>query len=209
MERYIFEGNTFAKQQAQAEERKRTRLIKGHIRSTLLALTLTAPPIGVLVNFSGQSAQKDSSAYLSLDAYRPKSATVFEAVKPPETTTSTAKPESGSKSKNPARAPVATDESWLGKASYYTREKCIGCHPQRIMANGQPLDDAALTVAFNHAPLGTHLKITNTDNGQSIIAEVTDTGGFEKHGKIADLNLGAKNALQCPDTCNVHLVKMA
>jgi rare lipoprotein A (peptidoglycan hydrolase) len=208
VEYYKFKGNTFANNHAQLEQRTRTGRRKGRVRSSLVAIALTAPPVGVWANFSGQSAEKERSASFAFDNYAPKSATVFEAVNPPQNTTSVAKPESGKYSNRPPKTLIATDESWRGKASYYTREKCLGCHPQRIMANGEPLDDSALTVAFNRAPLGTYLRITNTDNGQSVIAEVTDTGGFEKHGKIADLNLGAKNALQCPDTCNVHLVKM-
>ena len=64
------------------------------------------------------------------------------------------------------------------------------------MANGQPLDDNALTVAFNLEPLGTKLEITNTATGKTVIAEVTDTGGFHRHGRIVDVVPAVAEALE-------------
>lgn len=86
--------------------------------------------------------------------------------------------------------------SYEGKASIYSRAGCLGCSPTLTMANGQPLDDNALTVAFNLEPLGTQLKITNTVTGKTVIAEVTDTGGFHRHGRIVDVVPAVANALE-------------
>ena len=85
--------------------------------------------------------------------------------------------------------------SWTGKVSHYSRAGCIGCSDTLTMANGQPLDDEALTIAFNKAPLGTRLKLTNTDNGKTVIVTVTDRGGFEKYNRIADLTPAVARAL--------------
>lgn len=94
-----------------------------------------------------------------------------------------------------------------GLASYYSRDGCIGCSPNLTMANGEPLDDSKLTVAFMRAPLGTDIKITNLKTGQSVVAEVTDRGGFErlKVPKIVDLSVATKEAIGCPDICEVEI----
>lgn len=96
-------------------------------------------------------------------------------------------------------------QMWAGKATWYGAkpEWCLGCDPNFIMANGEKLDDAKKTIAFNHAPLGTMVQITNVANGLSEMVEVTDTGGFNDLGRIADMSVALKNSLQCSDICEV------
>jgi len=84
---------------------------------------------------------------------------------------------------------------WYGKVSHYSRAGCIGCDPNFIMANGEPLDDNAFTIAFNHAKMNSKARVTNLDNGQSVIVKVTDTGGFEQYDRIADLTVMVGNVL--------------
>jgi rare lipoprotein A (peptidoglycan hydrolase) len=84
---------------------------------------------------------------------------------------------------------------WYGKVSHYSRAGCIGCDPNFIMANGQPLDDNAFTIAFNHAKMNSRARVTNLDNGKSVIVDVTDTGGFEQYDRIADLTIAVGNAI--------------
>jgi rare lipoprotein A len=71
------------------------------------------------------------------------------------------------------------------------------------MANGETLNDEALTVAFNRAPLNSYVTITNDKTGRSVRAKVTDTGGFERHGKIIDLTIATRDAIGCGDVCRV------
>jgi rare lipoprotein A len=52
-----------------------------------------------------------------------------------------------------------------------------------------------MTIAFNKLPLGSKVRITNLDNGKSVEAIVTDRGGFEKLGRIADLTPAVRDAL--------------
>lgn len=92
-----------------------------------------------------------------------------------------------------------------GKASYYSREGCLGCSATLTMANGEPLDDSKLTVAYNHAPLNSYISITNVLTGKQVRAKVTDRGGFERHGKIVDLSVATKDALGCGSTCSVRI----
>lgn len=100
----------------------------------------------------------------------------------------------------PTVAPLKTrtqtsNRVWVGKVSHYSRAGCLGCSPTLTMANGQPLDDNAMTIAFNWLPLNTQVRVTNLDNGKSVIATVTDTGGFNSLNRIADLVPAVANEL--------------
>lgn len=84
-----------------------------------------------------------------------------------------------------------------GKVSHYSRNGCLGCSPNLTMANGEPLDDNRLTIAVppGTIPMNSHVKVTNTTTGLSVLAMVTDTGGFAKLGRIADLTPAVANAI--------------
>ena len=82
---------------------------------------------------------------------------------------------------------VLTKTRFEGKVSHYSEAGCLGCSSDLRMSNGEKLDDTKATIAMNGIPMNTMVKITNTDNGKSMLAKVTDTGGFEKYGRIADL----------------------
>jgi rare lipoprotein A len=95
--------------------------------------------------------------------------------------------------------------TYTGIASFYSRRGCVGCSTNMRMANGQPLDDSRLTVAFNRAKLESLVRVTNVKNGQSVVARVTDTGGFERHGRIIDLTIATKNSIHCSHLCPVKV----
>ena len=95
---------------------------------------------------------------------------------------------------------------YRGRASYYSRAGCVGCRVDRLMANGEPLDDSRLTVAYNKAPLGSVVKVRNIKSDIQVEAIVTDRGGFERYGKIIDLSLATKEALMCGDVCEVEVI---
>ena len=97
---------------------------------------------------------------------------------------------------------------WKGLASYYSHKGCLGCSDGQIMANGEPFDETAMTVAFNKLPLGSFVRVTNRANGMSIKAEITDTGGFEELGRIADLSKGVKEMIGCNDICSVKIEEL-
>lgn len=92
-----------------------------------------------------------------------------------------------------------------GIASYYSRVGCLGCSETMTMANGEPLDDTKLTVAFNKAPLNHFIDVNNMANGKSVKVKVTDRGGFERHGRIIDLSVATKEAIGCTDLCKVEI----
>lgn len=95
-----------------------------------------------------------------------------------------------------------------GKASYYSKAGCLGCHPQQIMANGEKFDENKMTLAIGRQyingkmtrkpliPLNTLVKVCGTE--KCVTAKITDTGGFytPRFGfRIADLSLGLAKAL--------------
>lgn len=100
---------------------------------------------------------------------------------------------------------VEDSQSWTGLASFYNWAGCLGCNPKRIMANGKPLVDSNLTLAFQRLPLGSKVRVTNLRNNMFVVAEVTDRGGYEALGRIADLSEGTKDAINCSDLCKVKI----
>jgi len=79
-----------------------------------------------------------------------------------------------------------------GKASYYTIKSCLKEGNSGICANNEPLNDSALTCAmFSHYYIGKKFKVTNIENGKSVICLVTDYGPsaklFYEKGIIIDL----------------------
>ena len=95
--------------------------------------------------------------------------------------------------------------SWIGLASYYSHEGCVGCSDGQVMSNGKPFIEDAITIAFNDVPLGTFVRVINLRTNVSIVAEVTDTGGFNELGRLADLSKGTKEAIGCSDMCEVEI----
>ncbi|MBM4284436.1 MAG: septal ring lytic transglycosylase RlpA family protein [Deltaproteobacteria bacterium] len=67
-------------------------------------------------------------------------------------------------------------------------------HHGRLMANGQPFNMYADTVAHPSLPFGTKLRLTNPDNGRSVEVRVTDRGPYIK-GRGIDLSYGVAQKL--------------
>lgn len=97
-----------------------------------------------------------------------------------------------------------------GKASYYSKDGCLGCHEQQIMANGEVFDENDHTLAMpaewrksgkvqlntKKCPECGFVRVTNLNTGVVVNgARITDTGGFLKYGRVADLSKGLAEAL--------------
>ncbi|HOZ50327.1 MAG TPA: septal ring lytic transglycosylase RlpA family protein [Chitinophagaceae bacterium] len=68
---------------------------------------------------------------------------------------------------------------WTGTASYY--------HPKfngRKTASGQHFNNTFLTAANNFLKLGTHVKVTNLKNNQSVIVVINDRMNARNHRLI-------------------------
>lgn len=61
-------------------------------------------------------------------------------------------------------------------------------------ANGEHFNPMGLTAAHRTLPFGTHLHVTNQNNGRSVDVRVNDRGPFIG-GRIIDLSVGAARAL--------------
>lgn len=80
-----------------------------------------------------------------------------------------------------------------GTASWYGNEtsRQRGGH---MTANGEAFNPWKPTAAHKLLPLPTHVRVTNLDNGRSMIVRVNDRGPFVK-GRIIDLSAGASKKL--------------
>jgi rare lipoprotein A len=64
----------------------------------------------------------------------------------------------------------------------------------RATANGEIYDMYAMTAAHKVLPLGTHVKVTNLQNGRSTIVRVNDRGPFVA-GRVIDLSYAAADTI--------------
>jgi len=78
--------------------------------------------------------------------------------------------------------------SEVGMASWYRDYK------GRKQANGDPLDDDAMTAANRTLPLGSLVMVTNLKTGQSGAMHITDRGPFIE-GRIVDLSIASAKAV--------------
>lgn len=77
----------------------------------------------------------------------------------------------------------------VGTASWYGRK----FHGKKT-ASGERFDMNAMTAAHRSLPLNCYVRVTNKDNGKSVVVRINDRGPF--HGnRIMDLSYGAAKAL--------------
>jgi rare lipoprotein A len=88
----------------------------------------------------------------------------------------------------------------VGLASWYgheTRRKRGG----HMTANGEAFNPRGLTAAHKYLPLPTNVRVTNLENGRSVIVRVNDRGPFpcrenpRSGDRIIDLSMGAAKRL--------------
>ena len=61
-------------------------------------------------------------------------------------------------------------------------------------ASGERMNPSALTAAHRTLPFGTRLRVTNRNNGRSVVVRINDRGPFIK-GRVIDLSKGAAGRL--------------
>ena len=76
-----------------------------------------------------------------------------------------------------------------GMASYYTVKET-----SRKTASGRAYDDSEPTAAHRTLPFGTRVKVTNLENGRSVVVTITDRGPFRK-GRVIDVSKAAARDL--------------
>lgn len=87
--------------------------------------------------------------------------------------------------------PLASARGYVkrGTASWYGRK----FHGRRT-SSGEPYDMFAMTAAHPLLPLPTYVRVTNLDNGKSVVVKVNDRGPF-LHGRVIDLSYIAAHKL--------------
>lgn len=86
-----------------------------------------------------------------------------------------------------------------GKASWYQ----ISCNGGTQTASGIPLKNYGMTAAHKTLPMGTKVRVTNIENGKSVILKITDRGPYIK-GRVIDVTKGAAKKLGFLNTGVVH-----
>ena len=103
-------------------------------------------------------------------------------------------------------------KTFRGKASYYSMDGCLGCHPYKdvnggvyyLTANGDRFDEDAMALAVpaewikeGIVELGAVVSVENLATGKRVLgAIVNDSGGFAKYDRIADLTKGLAEELE-------------
>lgn len=76
-----------------------------------------------------------------------------------------------------------------GRASFYGGE----FHGRRT-ASGERYDHQEMTAAHRTLPFGTRVRVTNVENGKSVVVRITDRGPFRK-GRVIDVSKRAAREL--------------
>jgi rare lipoprotein A len=82
----------------------------------------------------------------------------------------------------------ASAEDQSGVASVYSTESGRGT------ASGQQLNPEGLTAAHRSLSFGTKVRVTNKNNGRSVVVTINDRGPFVR-GRIIDITPAAARAL--------------
>jgi len=85
--------------------------------------------------------------------------------------------------------PHASSTETVGFASFYNRS-----FEGRRTASGERYDRHRLTAAHRTLPFGSRVRVTNLENGASVILEVNDRGPFRK-GRVIDVSERAAREL--------------
>ena len=80
-----------------------------------------------------------------------------------------------------------------GIASYYAKSL-----DGRRTASGERYDRQALTAAHRTLPFGSRVKVTNLDNGRSVVVRINDRGPYVEK-RVIDLSYAAARELQFID----------
>jgi rare lipoprotein A len=87
--------------------------------------------------------------------------------------------------KGPAERPLAQ----TGVASYYAKGL-----DGRPTASGERYDSRALTAAHRTLPFGSRVRVTNLDNGRSVVVRINDRGPHVE-SRVIDLSYAAAREL--------------
>ena len=102
---------------------------------------------------------------------------------------------------SPSHLTRASAEDQSGVASVYSTESGSGT------ASGQRLDPGALTAAHRTLPFGTKVRVTNKNNGRSVVVTINDRGPFVR-GRDIDLSPAAARSIGLVGTGHVTVSRL-
>jgi len=95
---------------------------------------------------------------------------------------------------------AASGDELSGVASYYAEE-----FHGRKTANGEVYDMLALTAAHRTLPFNTRVRVTNRENGKSVVVRINDRGPF-KANRVIDLSFAAAKTIGMIGTGTAQVV---
>jgi rare lipoprotein A len=85
-----------------------------------------------------------------------------------------------------------------GLASWYGMNRGKVVEHGRLTASGRRYDQNAMTAAHKTLPLGSRVKVTNLDNGRTVVVVINDRGPYIE-GRIIDMTLRGSRILGFKD----------
>jgi len=98
-----------------------------------------------------------------------------------------------------ALATTSLEAHQIGVASWYGPR----FHGRRA-ASGEIFNQHQYTAAHRRLPFGTQVKVTNLDNGKSVLVRINDRGPYVK-GRILDLSRAAARELEMTEDGTVRV----
>lgn len=77
----------------------------------------------------------------------------------------------------------------------------------RTTANGERFNTHALTAAHRTLPFGTKVRVTNRNNGRSVVVRINDRGPYVG-GRVIDLSNASARALGMSGVAKVSLARL-
>jgi len=71
-------------------------------------------------------------------------------------------------------------------------------------ASGERFNPSEMTAAHRTLPFGTRVRVTNTNNGRSVVVRINDRGPFV-HNRVIDLSTGAASAIGMIGSGTAHV----
>jgi rare lipoprotein A len=146
-----------------------------------------------------------------------KQVAVYQPPPPPVQASDQAQPERATRAANnaPSVRPPATAEQPEANGYPISSEEGIASwygppYTNRKAADGSIYDQNAMTAAHRTLPMGSIVRVTNLNNGESVRVRITDRGPFVD-GRIIDLSLAAAKAVDIyrPGTAKVRVEAFA
>lgn len=163
----------------QSIAKNKTRVLVAFVLAMMLAVS------GLLSVRNNPSHMAAAAVVESVNADSMNADTVAVAAPKPDSATVVENRVTEEAEKAAAEAAAKTKSLGSGEASYYGRG-----FAGRPTANGETFNPAEMTAAHRTLPFGSKLRVTNKQNGRSVIVRVNDRGPYA-HNRVLDLSQGA------------------